>query len=309
MATPLLLSRSRRGLGVLHDQQNDRILHVNFSSPTGPSGEANSGNKESCDASRRTPKLEDSLEGATHQPLPPLRGEIAPGIAIIALTVLLELGAFFGAQIGQATLRQSALWAVLLAAAWTAVAAPVFAAGGRGAFRSLLRAGLAADATLVSLLVIRAVWNARAADERLEPMTLVSVLQAYCTFAALGVLAAGAVNLMRCVPGRHIAAAVVAALLLLAMATPLWCSGPVAATQGETRRTIAALAVWLDPMYSIASALMDSLNYVIHQETLMYNLTFLNDYVTLPSCPWYMATAIYLPLGVVLLAIGRKNRA
>lgn len=238
--------------------------------------------------------------------MPPLRKELAPGVAIATVTVVLELGAFFAAHWGGAGLRPAALWAILLAAIWTAVAAPVFAAGARGALRSLIRAGLVADATLVALVTIWAMWKAYAPEEHLEPMSLASVLKAYCTFAALSVLAAGGVNLMRCAPGRHIAAAVVAACLVLALATPLWCGGLIAATQGPAREIVATAAVWLNPMYSISAATLDWLNYVIHQETLMYNLTLLGDYTAAPNCPWYVATIIYLPLGIVLLAIRRR---
>ena len=35
----------------------------------------------------------------------------------------------------------------------------------------------------------------------------------------------------------------------------------------------------------------------------MYRLTLIGDYVPAPACPWYVATAIYLPLGILMLIL------
>jgi hypothetical protein len=239
--------------------------------------------------------------------LPPLRKELAPGLAITAATLVVELGVFFLAWSAGAGLRQAALAALMVAAVWTALAAPIFAAGARGALRSLIRAGLVADATFVAMLIIWMWWKGHFQDEQLGEMSFGSVLKAYCTVAAMAVLSAGAVNLPRCVPGRHIAAVVVAVCMMLALASPLWCGGLIASTHGQARSLVADLAVWLNPFYSVTASMIDSLNYVIQQEGLMYQLTLIGDYVAAPSCPWYVATVIYLPVGIILLVIGKAR--
>ena len=245
-------------------------------------------------------------------PLPgPLRKELAPGLTIVAVTLLVEMGVFFLACGSGLGLRQSASAVLMTSVVWTALAAPIFAAGARGALRSLIRAGLVADATLLTLLVVWVWWN-RHLDltGQLAEMTFTSILEVYCTFVAMTVLAAGAVNCPRRVAGRYIVAVIVAACMMLALASPLCTGGLIAATDGAARASVAGMAVWLNPFYSITTALIDSLNYVIHQEGVMYQLTLIGDYVAAPACPWYTATAIYLPLGTLLLALGRaRSRA
>lgn len=240
--------------------------------------------------------------------LGPLRRELAPGLAIVAATLVVEMGVFFLACGWGLGLRQSASAALMTAAVWTALAAPIFAAGARGALRSLLRAGLVADATLLTLLVIWAWWNRQASQTGpLGEMTFISILEVYCTFVAMTVLAAGVVNCQRRAAGRHIVAAIVAACMMLALASPLWAGGLIAATDGVARAAVADMAVWLNPFYSITAPLIGSFNYVIHQEGIMYQLTLIGDYVAAPDCPWFIATAIYLPLGIILLVVAKAR--
>jgi len=77
--------------------------------------------------------------------------------------------------------------------------------------------------------------------------------------------------------------------------------------RGAARAAVADLAVWLNPFYSITTPLIGSLNYVIHQEGIMYQLTLIGDYVAAPDCPWFTAAAIYLPLGILFLVISRAR--
>ena len=238
-----------------------------------------------------------------------LRGELAPGLTIVAVTLVVELGVFFlavGSDLGP---QQSAAAALMAAAVWTALAAPMFGAGARGALRSLIRAGLVADATFAALMVIWVWWNRYAPQTgQLREMTFTSILEVYCTFAAMTILAAGAVNCSRSVVGRYIVAAIVAACMMLALVSPLWIGGLIVATEGGIRTSVAAMAVLANPFYSITTSLIDSLNYVIQQEPVMYKLTLIGDYVPVSACPWFTATAIYLPLGIILLAVGRARR-
>jgi hypothetical protein len=237
-----------------------------------------------------------------------LRRELAPGLTIVALTLAVEMGVFFLAHGSGLGLRQPASAALMTAAVWTALAAPIFAAGARGALRSLLRAGLVADATLLTLLVIWVWWNRQSSQTgQLGEMTFKSILEVYCTFVAMTVLAAGAVNCSRRVAWRYIVAVIVAACMMLALASPLWTGGLIAATDGAVRASVADMAVWLNPFYSITTPLIGSLNYVIHQEGVMYQVTLIGDYVAAPACPWFTAPAIYLPLGILLLGISRAR--
>ena len=238
----------------------------------------------------------------------PLRKELAPGLAIVAVTLAAEMGGFFLAYGSGLGLRSVAVAALMTAAVWTALAAPIFGAGACGALRSLIRAGLVADATFLTLLVIWVWWN-RHPSQTGQPgeMTFTAILKVYCTFAAMTVLAAGAVNCPRRAAGRYIVAVIVAACMMLALASPLWAGGLIAATDGAARAPVADMAVWLNPFYSITTPLIDSLNYVIHQEGVMYQLTLIGDYVPAPACPWFTVIAIYLPLGILLLVIPRAR--
>ena len=199
-------------------------------------------------------------------------------------------------------LRDATIATLILSTLLVSLIAPVLAATAGSMLSALLRAGLVADATLVTLLVLRHFWNAAAPD---QPMTFVSVLQAYCTFAAVVVFAAGLVSLASSRWARHALAVAAAAVLILALASPLWVGGSIAATEGNTRAVVASAAIWVNPFYSVASSTMDSLGYVAHQEGAMYRLTLIGDYVPAPLCPWWMATAIYLPAGLVLLVVAR----
>jgi hypothetical protein len=230
-------------------------------------------------------------------------------LTIVAVTLTVELGVFFlavGSDLGP---QQSAAAAMMAASVWTALAAPMFGAGACGALRSLIRAGLVADATLGALMVIWVWWNRYGSQNgQVTEMTFISILEVYCTFVAMSVLAAGAVNCRRAVAERYIVAAVVAVGMMLALASPLWTGGLIVATEGGVRTSVAVAAVWTNPLYSITTSLTGSLNYVIQQEPVMYKLTLIGDYVPAPACPWFTATAIYLPLGIILLAAGRARR-
>jgi len=224
-------------------------------------------------------------------------------MAILVATVAVELGLFFVSRAAGVGLREAAAAMLMAGAVWIALTAPVLAASAPNLLRSLVRAGLTADATLLSLLIMWACWNYSSSAQ--ERMSLISVFEVYCTCVALAVGGAFAVRGPVSQRGRLSVAVVVSALMFLGLASAFWSSGLIAATKGQTQLDVVALAVWLNPLYSITSAMVDPLHYVIQQEAVMYQITFIGDYAPAPLCPWYAATAIYLPLGVVLMAAGR----
>ena len=184
---------------------------------------------------------------------------------------------------------------------WIALAAPVLAAAPAGALSGLFRGGIVADASAVTLI---ALWLAG------PTVTLLSAAKVYCTFAAMVLLAIGAVRCGRTVRARLALAAIVSVALMAALATPLWIGGLLASAPAGRAGWVLAAGLNANPVYSVASATAAQARFVWHQTGVMYRLTSVTDYAP-PPVAWYACPAVYLPAAAafgVLAWLRRRAR-
>ena len=221
-------------------------------------------------------------------------------LAVVAATLVVELGVYLAARLGDANPRQAILTALATMAVWTAVACPVFAAGGKGAISALLRGGIVADASGVALLVL---W----AGGRFLPgegayLSFLAAVEIYCTVAAMALVGVAGARCGRTTTGRYVAAVVTAVAMTAMLATPFWIRGPALAVEGTAQRVIVSGGVFFNPFYSMISAVADRVGFVWHYDAgAVYNLFELGN-LRLPPVPWYSAVAMYLPLAGLLSA-------
>lgn len=217
-------------------------------------------------------------------------GELRGILAIIALTLAVELGAYFLA-LGATSRRDALLLGLGACTVWVCLAAGPLALGGRSTLGALLRGGSAADASLLSLLVY---WALDAGAEGPRLFTFVNVLQVYCTLAAVAIFAVALVLAFAGPVARSAAAVAAGAVLMIALATPLWIGSSLqAAREDQTRRQVIRAAVYVNPLYSITSPLAPRTQFVWHQAQEMYRLTRIGDYAAPPPVPWYASTLLY----------------
>ncbi len=218
------------------------------------------------------------------------------GWAILGLalaTLVAETGVYGICLIGGAGFRWATLASLAAASMWVALACGVVAAGGADGIAALLRGGVVADASAITLIVL---WLS-------SPfVTFFAAVKIYCTLLAMALLGVAAVRGPRTNAWRYIAAAMVAALMIAALATPLWIGGLLRLAGQGTRQTIVEWAVLLNPFYCIASAIAEETAFVWHEAPLLYRLTRIGDYVARP--PWYAAAVCYA-LAALVLASGK----
>lgn len=235
----------------------------------------------------------------------PIRRLIASdGWAVLAAgaaTVIVELGTYFAARGAGAAVLPAALATLAASAVWIAIAAPVFAAGARTALGALVRGGIVADASAVTLAVL---WcAARDPQTSQSCMSVPGALKIYCTFAAVTLTGIAAVRCARTPAGRFSLAVATGLILTAALASPLWVGGLLKNTDGTVQRNIVAGAVYFNPFYSITSAIAGQTHFVWHQASFMYQLTWIGDLAAPPPVPWYASTVIYAPLAGILSGI------
>jgi len=214
-------------------------------------------------------------------------------LLVLLLTVAAELGVYFSVR--PATGEMLALLAALAATAvWIAIVSPAMAASAGSGLSALLRGGIVADASAVALLVLWAVCPF---------LSFVAAVKIYCIHAAMALFAVGAVRSARKPAGRHAAAAVTAAALMLALATPFWAGGAVHAAGQSTRRVLVSAAVYVNPFYATTDALFAETGFVWDEASFLYeHVQQLVDYAP-PSPRWYAPILLLGGLAVVFSAV------
>ena len=239
------------------------------------------------------------MSGLSDQPMTQPR-RWWPVIWIGAATVAIEATAYLAIRGAGASPRSAALATLAVAAVWIALAAPVFAAGGRKAFDMLLRGGAVADATGLTLLGLWLVCPA---------FGLGSAVKIYAVLVSMALGGIAVVCCSRSPRGKLIAAAAVSIATLLAMTTPFWGNGALIALDGSARQGVATGLVAVNPAFSMASATARDLHWVWNEAPLMYRLTVLGQVMPVPAVGWYVTPLIWLgvAVGATPLAVWRRR--
>ena len=186
---------------------------------------------------------------------------------------------------------------------WMALAVPLLAAFGRGAWDALFRGGIVIDVSAITLLVL---WLL------CEQVTFAAAVKIYCVLASLGLAGIAATRLARTPAGRCAWATAVAAVTLVLLASPFWIGGVIHNQPHVFSESVVEAAVLANPFYAATAAMGETTRFVWHQATVMYRITRIGDYAAAPPLSWYPAVIIYLvaaaALAVVAAVSGRVRR-
>jgi len=245
--------------------------------------------------------------------LPPLRTffrqELWWLIGVSVATLVVVVGVYAAGRWGGVGERNATVAALVASAVWLAVSAPALAASSGEFVRQLLRAGTAADAGLLALWLIVAVSGG--------DFTFWSACKVYVTLAAMAVAAVVVVRLARGLWTRQLAALICSTVMLALLATPLWTGGIIAALSASPhenarlwRDRVTTAAAWANPVYSIASATADELQYAPHQADYIYSaeLTLIGDYATPAPTPWPAAATLLAAVSAVAATVALRRK-
>jgi len=219
------------------------------------------------------------------------------GASVATLAVM--LGTYLAGHAAGAGPPQATVASLAGGAVWVALACPILAAGGSGGLSALVRAGIVADAAGLALVTL---WLIRRFPHAPGPcLTFLGAVEVYCTFAAMALAGAAAARFPRSPVRRYVVAVAAAVAMTALLATPFWISGPAESAGAGLRTVLVAAGVYLNPFYSVTSAVVEQTGFLWHQSGAMYKLSRLFDYAP-PPVPWYAATVIYGLLAGILAA-------
>ena len=218
-----------------------------------------------------------------------------PVVWIAVVTVAVEAGAYLAVRAAGASGSRAALATLAVATVWVALAAPVFAAGGRQVFEKLLRGGAVID---VTGLVLMGLWLV------CPSFGFASAVKVYAVLASMGLAGLAVVCCVRSGHRRLIAATVVVVVTMAALTTPLWGNGLLIGLDGPARQTAATGLVAVNPAFSIAAATARDLHWVWNEAPRMYQLTILGQVIPVPSVSWYVTPLIWLGIAGLAGAVG-----
>ncbi len=214
---------------------------------------------------------------------------------IAAVTTLgVELGVVVLARSFGVAPRETVLATLAAMTVWVALSVPVLAASGSTAMGALLRGGIVADTSAVTLVVLCIATPSF--------VTVPAALKIYCILAAVTLACIAAVRCVRSDRARAAVAVVAAVLLCAALATPFWTGGLLQADSHATRQAAVEYAVALNPLYSVFAAVVEQTGFIWHVAPRLYEVTQIGDAAAPPPPEWYSAVVIYGLLACILSA-------
>ncbi len=242
----------------------------------------------------------DNTEDTT--PLSPwrefFRHNIRTSLTAAIFTVLIELGFYFVGEILQAGKLNSTLAALAAGAIWVPLASGPLSVGARDVFGGLLRGGIVADASAITLIVL---WLTT------PYLTFMAAVKIYCIYAAMAVFAVAAARftLYKGGPTAGYTVAVAAAVLIFAsLASPFWVEGPAGSVPPSLRDGVVEWSVYANPFYCVLAAVVRKTGYIWHEQGMMYEtISHIRDF-TPPAAKWYTSAVIHIAAAGVLSGLG-----
>ena len=240
-------------------------------------------------------------EASDHGPRAPLAGNIAVILVGALLTIAIELGLYYGSVSGGAGKVGAMRGAMLAAIGWVILSSPAFAAGGRGWFWTIFRGITPANASAVLLAWL---WRDTAY------LSLPAAAKIYCMLLTIALAGACVANLARQQAGRFTLAVAISVVMFAAAATPFWVGGLL---ESAYARQAVQWTVWVNPVYSISSAMSDINTFTWQQATVLYGITRVGDYAAPPPVEWHTAPLLYgacavaAALATIAMALFRRK--
>ncbi len=206
-------------------------------------------------------------------------------------TVAVQLGTYFAAS-GAMDSHGATVVTLLVSLLWIVIASPVFAAGGRSAFDSLLRGGAVVDASVAVLIVLVA------AGDALRP---VGAIKIYLIFCSLTLAGCSLVLLGRDAPGRHVLAAFAVLLMLAVAAGPFWANGIIMSASAPWRERVVFVVRAANPVFATTECLTGRPMFVWNERPILYEYTVLGRDVPVRAAAWYVTVGVY---GIFAFAVG-----
>ena len=217
-----------------------------------------------------------------------------------AITLAVQLGTFYAARAFMPVGTADVLTA-LLSALWVIIAAPVFAAGGRGLGDGLIRGAAVADSGAVVLIVLAAAGDA---------FGFRGVLGLYLIWMSIALAESALVCLARRPASRHVVAAAAAAGVLAISAAPFWANSAVLAARGPWRLWACRAIVAANPVFATSQCLSGDVEFIWNERPILYEHGVLGRDVPRPVIGWHVTAIAYAlaAAGLAGVAVIRRPR-
>ena len=226
-------------------------------------------------------------------------------LAAALATLAVQWGVFLAGRWGGVGFRESVIAMLAVSSLWMALIPPCLAAGGLNNLSGLLRGGIVADTTGVSLLALWAVGRAEGAQ---YGISLLSAVKVYCVYTSL-CLAGIAAGCLARRPAARAALAVAAGVVFVAvLASPLWISAWVGGPGEPGNSTLVTWAVRINPFYAISDAVVGEMRFIWDGEGLMYGWSRIGEYAIPSPVGWYETCLLYLAVAGCLAIVPAVRR-
>ena len=234
----------------------------------------------------------------------PGRGERPPRrLVVAAVAFAVTLAVQLTAYLWVLSAGAPTALALLLAATWAVLTAPVFAASGPGPSGVLACGAAVAAAWATSLAVLAAGSPA---------LSWMGAGKIFVLFSAVALAQCAFVGLSRRRQRRYVLAALAALAVVIISAGPFWTNGAVRYAGQPGKLRIATVTVAVNPVFALAGCLARGA-FLWHECPILYEFTVLGrDEVQMPVLPWFLTAGIYglLAAALVLAGVlrGRRGR-
>jgi len=224
-----------------------------------------------------------------------------PTAVSAAASIALGLGVLVGALGAGVAPPRAAVLASLSVTLWIGLAAAPLAAGADDWLAALGRAGVLADASVVTLLAA-GIWGGGA-------IGWAEGAGIYLLWAALAVTGYLATRLGRRALTRGGLAVAAAVGMMLAMSSLFWSDGLLTSRVGAARDTVARRLLWPNALYGVADLAGRKHEFVWTSQAQMYRFTPIGQDIVPPAFGWWMPAVFWWGVAALLAALWAARRA
>lgn len=222
-------------------------------------------------------------------------------LAAFVLTLAAELAVYVVAIQNGAAPVDAVLATLAVMTLICAFVPGAMAAGAETALGAVFRGGIVVDATGAALLVL---WLLGPEGVSGPALTFLGGCRIYIVLAMMTLMGIAAVRCAASLTGRCCVAVVVAVLLGLALASPIWASAHIGTgLERPVQESVAELAVTINPFYAVTQGGYEGRAFIWHEWGSMYRWTRLGEYVSPPPVAWTTIAGLQALLAVVLAGL------
>lgn len=200
-------------------------------------------------------------------------------------TLAVGCGTLAGARSAGVPGPTATMLTLLVATVWIGLACAPLAAGAQEWFGAMLRGGLMADVSVITLLAVWA-WGGGI-------IGLAEGVKIYLIWAALAVVLSLGPQLGSTTASRGGIAVGLTLINALAMSSLFWSAGLLGALGEAGRQTALKCILWPNPLIGIVSLVGPSTRFVWAERPVMYSITRMGQDFPTPAVNWWLPLLIW----------------